>query len=56
MFVDHSLWPPPPSEPPTPAPRKLTDAEEKRIGWGMAAVIVLMVFGPLATCRLPVRR
>jgi len=48
MFVDHSLWPPPPSEPPKPQPRKITEAEEKRIGWVIVGLILALVFGPLA--------
>ena len=48
MFVDHSLWPPPPSEPPPPSPRRLTDAEERRIGWAIALFCLATFAGPLA--------
>jgi hypothetical protein len=48
MFVDHSLWPPPPSEPPPPRPRRLTDAQERSIGWAALAFVVAMLLGPLA--------
>lgn len=48
MFVDHSLWPPPPSEPPRPAPRTMTDAQEKHLGWAIVTFTLAMVMGPLA--------
>ncbi|SFP99724.1 hypothetical protein SAMN04488241_1192 [Sphingomonas rubra] len=48
MFVDHNLWPAAPSEP-TPQPkRRLSDAEEKRIGWAIVVFVLIMFAGPLA--------
>lgn len=48
MFVDHSLWPPPPSEPLQPALRTMTDAQKKQLGSAIVAFTLAMVLAPLA--------